>query len=54
MEGELMAAVTIKLRTRVAWWVQPSLAAAFVLAMLVDRWIDAIVDRGIKIETGAA
>jgi len=49
-----MATVTITLRTRVAWWVQPSLAAAFVLTMLTDRWIDAIVDRGIKIETDAA
>lgn len=51
MEGQLMAIVSIKVRTRVAWWVRPSLAAAFVLAMLADRWIDAIVDRGIKVES---
>ena len=50
MEGELMATAKLKLRTRVAWWVRPALAAAFVLAMLADRWIDAIVDRGIKVE----
>lgn len=45
-----MATVKLKPRTRVAWWVRPALAAAFVLAMLADRWIDAIVDQGIKVE----
>lgn len=45
-----MATVTLKLRTRVAWWVRPALAAAFVLNMLADRWVDAIVDRGIKVD----
>ncbi len=50
MEGKLMAPVKLKLRTRVAWWVRPALAAAFVLAMLADRWIDSIVDRGVKVE----
>ena len=49
MEGELMATAKFKLRTRVAWWVRPALAAAIVLAMLADRWIDAIVDHGMKI-----
>ena len=49
-----MAIVTLKLRTRVSWWVRPALAVAFVLAVLADRWIDAIVDRGIKVETDPA
>lgn len=50
MEGQLMGKVSDKPRTRVAWWVRPALAAAFILAMLADRWIDAIVDQGIKVE----
>lgn len=50
MEGELMTTATIKLRTRISWWVRPALAVAFVLAVLAERWIDAIVDMGIKVE----
>ena len=54
MEGQLMATVSLALRTHVAWWVRPALAVAFLCASLcparADQMIDAIVDRGIKIE----
>jgi hypothetical protein len=54
MEGDLMATVSLTLRTHVAWWVRPALSVAFLCASLcparADQMIDAIVDRGIKIE----
>jgi hypothetical protein len=54
MEGHLMSSVSFALRTRIAWWVHPALAIAFLCASLcparADQMIDAIVDRGIKIE----
>jgi len=44
----------VKLRTRIAWWVRPALAMAFVCGTVcparVDGWIDVIVDRGVKVE----
>ena len=51
-----MANVTITMRPRVAWWVRPALAVAFVIARLAEHWIGAIVDHGIKfdVETDAA
>lgn len=49
-----MATLNLKLRTRIAWWVRPALGLAFlggyIFPARVDGWIDAIVDRGIKIE----
>jgi len=49
-----MAIVSISLRIHIAWWVRPALAVAFLCASLcparADQMIDAIVDRGIKIE----
>jgi len=49
-----MAILTAKLRTRIAWWVRPALAAVFICAAIcpsrVEKWIDAIVDHGIKVE----
>lgn len=49
-----MVTVSLALRTYVAWWVRPALAVAFLCAPLcparADQMIDAIVDRGIKIE----
>jgi len=54
MESHLMSSVSFALRTRIAWWVRPALAIAFLCASLcparADQMIDAIVDRGIKIE----
>jgi hypothetical protein len=54
MEGHLMTTVSLALRMHVAWWVRPALAVVFVCASLcparADQMIDAIVDRGIKIE----
>lgn len=49
-----MATLTVTLRTRIAWWVRPALAAVFLCAAIcparVEKWIDAIVDRGIEVE----
>ena len=49
-----MATMTLSLRTRIAWWVRPALAVVGVVARisapLAERWIDAIVDRGIKVD----
>ena len=50
MEGELMADPASEARTRIAWWVRPALAVAMALAQLADRWIDAIVDLGVRTE----
>jgi hypothetical protein len=54
MEGHLMETVCLGVRTHVAWRVRPALAIAFLCASLcparADQMIDAIVDRGIKIE----
>jgi len=50
-----MATLTVKLRTRIAWWVRPALAAVVICAAIcpsrVEKLIDAIVDRGIKFDT---
>ena len=55
MEGDLMAIVSLALRTHLAWWVRPALGIAFLCASLcparADQMIDAIVDRGIKFES---
>lgn len=49
-----MASLELKCRVRIAWWVRPALVGAFLCAMAcparVEKWIDAIVDRGIKVE----
>ncbi|QJE03064.1 hypothetical protein HH212_26270 [Massilia forsythiae] len=46
--------MTLSLRTRIAWWVRPALAAACIVARisapLAGRWIDAIVDYGIYVD----
>lgn len=54
MEGHLISSVSFALRTHIAWWACPALAVAFLCASFcparADQMIDAIVDRGIRIE----
>ena len=49
-----MVITAMTVRCRFAWWVRPALAGVFLCAMVcpvrVEKWIDAIVDRGIKVE----
>jgi hypothetical protein len=49
-----MAMMELKLRTRIAWWVRPSLFGLALVARLapsrVERCIDIIVDKGIRVE----
>jgi len=49
-----MAAMELKLRTRIAWWVRPALFGLRLVARIspsrIDRCIDFIVDKGIKVE----
>ncbi|MFK3741426.1 hypothetical protein [Massilia sp. TN1-12] len=46
-----MAGAYIKVRMRIAWWVRPALAVAFVIGYFSEKrafaWIDAIVDMGV-------
>lgn len=48
-----MAAMELKLRTHIAWWVRPALFALALVARIspsrVERGIDFIVDKGIKV-----
>lgn len=47
-----MAAGALAVRVHVAWWVRPALTVAFLCRAVCpacgDRWIDVIVDHGIK------
>ena len=49
-----MTFTALTVRAHVAWWVRPALTVAFLCASIcparADQMIDAIVDRGIKIE----
>ena len=49
-----MILITVTVRAQVAWWVRPALTVAFLCASIcptrADQMIDAIVDRGVKIE----
>lgn len=49
-----METIKLEVRTRIAWWVRPALVLAFMCGAVcparVDRWVDVIVDRGIKVE----
>lgn len=54
MKGTVMEAIKLEVRTRIAWWVRPALALVLLCGCIcparVDGWIDAIVDRGVKVE----
>ena len=49
-----MAALELKLRTRIAWWVRPAIFCLGLVARLapsrIERYIEFIVDKGIKVQ----
>jgi hypothetical protein len=54
VKGYLMTLTAFTVHAQVAWWARPALAVTFLCASLcparADQMIDAIVNRGIKIE----
>lgn len=48
-----MAAVELKMRTRIAWWVRPAILGVGLISRIfpsrVEGCIDFIVDKGIKV-----
>lgn len=46
-----METIKLEVRTRIAWWVRPTVAFGTLLLRLSNKVIEAAVDYGIKVES---